>query len=232
MPRSLPNRMWHEFLKFVARVTAVSVFQIRHRGRQFLPHSGGGLVLSNHQSNLDPILIGLGCPRRLNYVARQTLFRFAPLRWLINSLDAIPIDREGSGFGGLKETLKRLKRGELVLLFPEGTRTPDGEVHAMKLGFCAIAKRCGVPLIPVALDGAFEAWPRHRTMPRRTVIHVEFGEPIAPEQVAAMSDDDLVREIQRRIRLCHESTRRSRQLAAGGSSLGQSHRHTTAGCGP
>ncbi len=210
--------MWHEFLKFVARIVAVTVFQIRCRGRQFLPRSGGGLVLSNHQSNLDPILIGLGCSRRLNYVARQTLFRFAPLRWLLNSLDTIPIDREGSGFGGLKETLKRLKRGELVLLFPEGTRSPDGEVHAMKPGFCAIAKRSGVPLIPMALDGAFEAWPRHRTIPRRTVVHVEFGESITPADVERMSDDELVREVERRIRLCHESTRRTRQLAAGSKS--------------
>ena len=218
MPRTLPNRMWHEFLKFVARIVAVPVFQIRHRGRQFLPPAGGGLVLSNHQSNLDPILIGLGCPRRLNYVARTTLFRFAPLAWLINSLDAIPIDREGSGFGGLKETLKRLKGGELVLLFPEGTRTPDGEIQPMKPGFCAIAKRSGLPLIPMALDGAFEAWPRHRSIPRPAVVHVEFGAPIAPEEVARMSDDELVREVQRRIQLCHESARRSRRLAAGSDS--------------
>ena len=110
-----------------------------------MPATGGGLVLSNHQSNLDPIVIGLCCTRRLNYVARQTLFSFAPLRWLLESLEVIPIDREGSGFGGLKETLKRLKRGEIVVLFPEGTRTPDGEVHSMKPGFCALAKRSGDP---------------------------------------------------------------------------------------
>jgi 1-acyl-sn-glycerol-3-phosphate acyltransferase len=218
MARTLSNRMWHDFLRYVARMVAVPVFQIRHRGRQFLPPEGGGLVLSNHQSNLDPILIGLGCSRRLNYVARTTLFRFAPLGWLINSLDTIPINREGSGFGGLKETLKRLKRGELVLLFPEGTRSPDGEIHEMKPGFCAIAKRSAVPLIPVAVDGAFEAWPRHRSVPRRTVVHVEFGEPIAPEEVARMSDDELVREVQRRIQLCLDSARRSRQLAAGSAS--------------
>jgi 1-acyl-sn-glycerol-3-phosphate acyltransferase len=214
MARTLPKRMWHDFLRFVSRLVAVPLFQIRHRGRQFLPPEGGGLVLSNHQSNLDPILIGLGCQRRLNYVARTTLFRFAPLRWLLTSLDTIPIDREGSGFGGLKETLKRLKRGELVLLFPEGTRTSDGEVHAIKPGFCAIARRSGVPLMPMALDGAFEAWPRQRSIPRRAVVHVEFGKPITPEEVERMSDDELVREVERRIRVCHENTRRSRQLAA------------------
>ena len=94
-------------------------------------------MLSNHQSHLDPVLVGLASDQRLNYLARDTLFGFAPFRWLINSLDAIPIDREGLGLGGLKETLKRLKRGESVLMFPEGTRTRDGEVGRLRPGFCA-----------------------------------------------------------------------------------------------
>ena len=79
------------------------------------------LVVSNHQSHLDPILVGLACDRRLNYVARDTLFGFAPFRWLIYSLDAIPIDREGIGLGGLKESIRRLRAGEMLLVFPEGT---------------------------------------------------------------------------------------------------------------
>jgi 1-acyl-sn-glycerol-3-phosphate acyltransferase len=215
MRRTLPNRLWHDFLKYLARLTAVTVFQIRFRGREFVPAAGGGLVLSNHQSNLDPIIVGLVPERRLNYVARQTLFRFAPLRWLLNSLDGIPIDREGTGLGGLKETLRRLKHGELVLLFPEGTRTSDGEVQAIKPGFCALARRSGVPLIPVALDGAFDAWPRQCRFPRRSVIHVQFGPPIEPAEVAALDDEQLVAEVERRIRDCHAQARRSRRRAMG-----------------
>lgn len=180
-----------------------------------MPPTGGGLVMSNHQSHLDPPLVGLCCERRLNYVARQTLLTFAPLRWLFNSLDAIPIDREGSGLGGLKETLKRLKRGELVLLFPEGTRTRDGEVQAIKPGFCALARRAEVPLVPVALDGAFDAWPRHRRCPRPAVIHVQIGEPILPAEVKLLSDEQLVREVERRIRACHAQARITRRRAAG-----------------
>lgn len=217
MRRSLPNRLWQAFLKFVARLSAVAVFNVRCHGRTLVPKTGGGLVLSNHQSNLDPLMIGLACDRRLNYVARQTLFRFAPFRWLINSLDAIPIDREGTGLGGLKETLKRLKRGEMVLLFPEGTRTVDGEVHVVKPGFCSIARRAGVPLIPVALDGAFDSWPRQQKFPRRAVIHVQFGEPIAPEALEAWNDEQLVAEVERRIRQCHASARAARLRAAPGA---------------
>jgi 1-acyl-sn-glycerol-3-phosphate acyltransferase len=134
---------------------------------------------------------------------------------MVAALDAIPIDREGSGLGGLKETLKRIKRGEMVLLFPEGTRTPDGEVHAIKPGFCAIARRAGVPLVPVALDGAFEAWPRQRRFPRRAVIHVCWGEPIQPAEIDALNDDELVAEVARRIRICFDTARAARRRAIG-----------------
>lgn len=215
MPRSLPNRLWQAFLKFLARLTAVTVFHIRRRGERLMPPTGGGLVMSNHQSNLDPVIIGLCCERRLNYVARQTLLTFAPLRWLLNSLDAIPIDRDGIGLGGLKETLRRLKRGELVLLFPEGTRTRDGEVQSIKPGFCALARRAEVPLVPVAMDGAFDAWPRQRSFPRPATIHVQFGEPILPAQVKLFSDEQLVQEVERRIRACHALARITRRRAAG-----------------
>ena len=213
--RSLPNLAWQAFLKFVCRLGAVAVFNIRCHGRDKVPRAGGGLMLSNHQSNLDPVIVGLASDRRLNYVARKTLFRFAPFRWLIHSLDSIAIDREGLGLEGLKEMLRRLKRGEMVLLFPEGTRTPDGEVHRMKPGFCAVARRSGVPIMPVAMDGAFDAWPRWRRWPRKAVIHVQFGDPIEPAEIAQRSDDELVAEVECRIRSCHAQARRARQLASG-----------------
>jgi 1-acyl-sn-glycerol-3-phosphate acyltransferase len=211
--RSLANRTWQVVLKFITRLIAVEVFNIRAFGRELVPKTGGGLVLSNHQSNLDPVMIGLACERRLNYLARTTLFNSRAFRLLVAALDAIPIDREGTGLGGLKETLKRIKRGEYVLIFPEGTRTPDGEVHAIKPGFCAIARRGKVPLVPVALDGAFDAWPRQRKFPRRAVIHVHWGQPITPEEVERMNDEELVALVESRIRACHAAARASRQRA-------------------
>jgi len=166
-------------------------------------------VLSNHQSNLDPVLIGLACDRRLNYLARVTLFRFAPFRWLIASLDAIPIDRDGLGLNGLKETLRRLKRGEMVLIFPEGTRTSDGEVASLRPGFSALAKRARVPLVPVAIDGAFRAWPRSRALPRLATIEIEFGPPLMPDELQSYDERQLVDEVDRRIRRCHRQARRN-----------------------
>jgi 1-acyl-sn-glycerol-3-phosphate acyltransferase len=213
--RSLANHAWHNFLKFACQLGAIGFFNIRCGGRDKVPPSGGGLMLSNHQSNLDPVLVGLASKRRLNYVARKTLFTFPPFRWLINSLDAISIDREGTGLDGLKETLRRLKRGEIVLLFPEGTRTPDGEVRAMKPGFCAVARRSGVPILPVAVDGAWEAWPRQLKYPRRAVIHVQFGDPIEVAEINRLTDEQLVTEVELRIRACHARAHEGRLRASG-----------------
>jgi 1-acyl-sn-glycerol-3-phosphate acyltransferase len=172
-------------------------------------------VLSNHQSHFDPVLIGLACDRRLNYLARKTLFGFAPFRWLIESLDAIPIDREGLGLEGLKETLRRLKRGEMVLIFPEGTRTRDGEVAPFKPGFSALAKRTDAWLVPVAIDGAFDAWPRRRLLPGLATIHIQFGEPIAGSEARQWDERELVAEIERRIRACHAAAREHRERIRG-----------------
>jgi len=213
--RSLARRLWYEYLRLVCRLLGVALYRVRCTGRENVPATGGVLVLSNHQSQFDPVLVGLAIDRRLNYLARETLFRFAPFRWLIKSFDAIPIDREGLGLAGLKETLRRLKRGELVLIFPEGTRTPDGEVHPLKPGFSALARRCNVPLLPVAVDGAFDAWPRWQPLPGLSTIHVHIGEPISAEQSKAFDERALVVEVERRIRDCHEVVRARRLKAMG-----------------
>jgi 1-acyl-sn-glycerol-3-phosphate acyltransferase len=133
------------------------------------------------------------------------------LRQLIDYLDAIPIDRDGTGLGGLKETLKRLKRGEQVLIFPEGTRTRDGEVAPLKPGFVTLARRAAAPLVPVGLDGAYQSWPRTAKLPTFARIVMVIGEPIMPALAATLSDDALVQELECRIRACHARARRYRE---------------------
>jgi 1-acyl-sn-glycerol-3-phosphate acyltransferase len=139
----------------------------------------------------------------MNYLARESLFRFAPFRWLIRSLDAIPIDRDGLGLTGIKESLRRLKRGEMVLIFPEGTRTSNGEIGQFRPGFTVLAARSNAWILPVAIEGAYAAWPKSQKLPGLGTIHVHFGEPIPPEQVAAQDERDLIAEVERRVRECH-----------------------------
>jgi 1-acyl-sn-glycerol-3-phosphate acyltransferase len=212
---SLAKRLWYNALRVLCRLAGVVCYGIRCEGRDEIPATGGVLILSNHQSHFDPVLVGLASNRRMSYLARDTLFGFAPFRWLIHSLDAIPIDREGLGMSGLKETLRRLRRGELVLMFPEGTRTTDGEIAPLKPGVSALARRAGVPLLPVAIEGAFQAWPRWRKYPRLGKIVVQFGPPILPAEIDRYGERDLVDEIERRIRACHAQARTLRRRLDG-----------------
>jgi 1-acyl-sn-glycerol-3-phosphate acyltransferase len=208
--RTLTQRVGYDLIRVVARAFAVLVYGLRVVGRENWPQNGGGLICANHQSVFDPPLVGLTCERRMNYLARDTLFRVPILAPLIRFLDAIPIDREGMGLSGIKETLRRLKAGELVLIFPEGTRTRDGEMGPLKPGFISLARRGGVPLIPVGFDGAYQAWPRTARFPRFGRIAVVIGEPISPEQISAASDEELLVELELRIRKCHTEARGQR----------------------
>jgi 1-acyl-sn-glycerol-3-phosphate acyltransferase len=189
------KRLTYDVARVAARLFSVVTCRIRCEGRPHVPMRGGALICANHQSYLDPILVGLACDRRLNYLARQSLFRFVPFRWLIDWFDAIPIEREGMGLAGLKETLRRLWRGEMVLIFPEGTRTHDGTIGPLKPGFTALARRGRVPLVPVAIVGAFQAWPRTQACPMPQPIWIQFGPSISPAEVAAMTDEQLLRRL-------------------------------------
>jgi 1-acyl-sn-glycerol-3-phosphate acyltransferase len=205
MSRVIYDLSWH-VVRFFGRFLLGAKFFGDHN----LPRQGAVLICSNHQSYLDPILVGMASHRRLNYLARESLFRSAPFRWLIQFYNAIPIQRDGLGIGGLKETLRRLKRGEVVLVFPEGTRTPDGSVQPLKPGFCSVARRADATLVPVAIDGAFEAWPRNRRLPSFSRITIEFGRPLLPEDYAKMQDDELVENLRQRIIACLAAARARR----------------------
>jgi 1-acyl-sn-glycerol-3-phosphate acyltransferase len=204
--RPLVKRLWYGFCRMLCRIVCVALFGVRVRGQHSFPRHGGVLLVSNHQSHLDPVLAGISCDRQMSSLARDTLFRIPVLRTLITWLDAIPLDREGIGLAGVKETLRRLKHGEVVLLFPEGTRTFDGQLAPLKPGFCTLARRTRVPVQPMAVAGAFDAWPRWRTWPCLATIHIQYGQPLAPEEVAALDDRELVAEIQTRLAACqHEA---------------------------
>jgi 1-acyl-sn-glycerol-3-phosphate acyltransferase len=205
--RSLPTRLWYQFLRCLIFLAGTLAYRLRYGGLKNIPPTGPVLVVANHQSHFDPPLIGAGCWRRMNYLARETLFR-PPLGWLIGTLDAIPIDRDGMGLNGIKESLRRLKRGEMVLIFPEGTRTHDGEVAPFRPGFTVLAARAKAWILPVAIAGAFDAWPRWRTLPRLGTIHVLYGEPIPPEEIAGRDEREVVAEVQRRVRQCYAILRK------------------------
>ena len=135
------GRGLYAVLWVLSRTLGVAMFGIRTRFAEKLPARGGLLVLSSHQSHLDPLLLGLATDRRLSSLARSTLYRFKPFGFVITALDAVPIDREASMVTAMKLVIERLKRGAAVIVFPEGTRTATGRLGEIKPGFAVIARR-------------------------------------------------------------------------------------------
>lgn len=197
MTRSWLGRLWYAVLWCPCWAIALVAFRFRSTGREHVPATGPVLLVSNHQSHLDPVLVGIACPRQMRFLARHTLF-FWPLSWLIRSLGAVPIDRE-RGLGGIKATLKLLGIGEAVLAFPEGTRSRDGRLQPLLPGFCALARRSGATIVPVAIDGAYAAMPRGSRFPRPCPIRLAFAPPVSPTELESLDDTQLVELVTRRI---------------------------------
>ena len=185
------GRWLYDSLWFLCRTFAVALFGFRLRKKERLPQTGGLLVLSSHQSLLDPLLLGLATNRRLSSLARSSLFTFGPFASVIAALGAVPIDRNASTVTAMRTVIQRLRKGAAVIVFPEGTRTASGQLCEMKNGFALLAKRAGVPIVPVAIVGAFECWPRSRLMPRPGRIRLEFGAVVTAEEVDSLSESQL-----------------------------------------
>ncbi|MDO7713336.1 MAG: 1-acyl-sn-glycerol-3-phosphate acyltransferase, partial [Pirellulales bacterium] len=142
------GRLLYDTLWFLSRTFAVSLFGFRLGRVERLPKSSGLVVLSSHQSHLDPLLLGLASDRRLSSLARSSLFTFGPFARAIAALGAVPIDRNASTVTAMRTVIQRLRKGAAVIVFPEGTRTASGQLGEMKNGFALLAKRAGVPIVP------------------------------------------------------------------------------------
>ena len=162
---------------------------------------GPMVIVANHLSYLDSFVLGIPAKRPLYYVARSTLF-FPPLGALIRSVGGFPIQREGMGASGLKETLRRLRNGGVVILFPEGTRSPDGSLQELKSGIAVLAARAKVPILPAAVAGTFEGWPRNQKFPRPHPGRVEYGPAIQPEELVGLRTEAITALIRDRIDQC------------------------------
>jgi len=200
-------RMWYRFWQRASQVVFSAFFNIRVLGREHISATGPVLLLSNHQSYLDPVLCGLGLSRELDYVARDSLFRNRFFGRYIRSLNAFPIQRGQADIAAIKTVLKRLKQGRAIVLFPEATRTRDGRIRPIKSGFELIARRGKAPVIPVVVDGAFEAWPRQRVWPCPARIYVMFGQPITPDEMRQMGRAELVETLNSRLRMMQHRLR-------------------------
>ncbi len=154
-----------------------SLFGLRIIGEENLITEGPVLVASNHQSFLDPPLIGNLYKDEMVYLARKTLF-VGIGRWLYKKWNAIPVDQDRPDMASLKTIIRKLKEGHRVLVFPEGERTHTGKLGEAAPGIGLIAVKAGVPIQPVRISGAREALPRGSGRIRFARITVSVGKPI------------------------------------------------------
>lgn len=209
-----PNLVWLGF-RYLIQVFSIVWFGFRVRGLKNVAPSGGGLFLVNHQSFLDPLITQLGLKRPVSWLARDTLFPIPIIGWILRKTYVIPISRESGGTGAIREAVRRMKHGFIVGIFPEGTRTHDGEVGEFKPGFIALVRRGKVPVYPVGIAGANLAMPRKAWFPRPRRVRVVIGAPFTPEEIEQLTkrgqEDTLVTAARDRVVACHEEAERWRQ---------------------
>jgi 1-acyl-sn-glycerol-3-phosphate acyltransferase len=153
-------------------------FRLRVEGLENIPKSGGAVLASNHQSFVDILILGGCMPRHIAFVARDTLAEWRWLAYTMRQCGAVLVRRGTSDRRALRAMAEHLEQDDIVVIYPEGTRTRDGSLQEFKGGALLAARMAGVPIIPCGVRGAFEAWPRGRTIPRPKKIGVRFGPPI------------------------------------------------------
>lgn len=166
---------------------AKGLYDYRVIGRERLNVPGGVLIASNHASFLDPPFVGQAFDEPIHYFARHTLFSHPVAGWVLRRWQAIPINRDKPDAGSLKATIRLLRAGKKVLIFPEGTRTDDGRLKSAEAGVGLFIAKSGVPVLPVRIFGTYEAFSRHHKVLHPSSVTLVVGELWTPDLEAAKS---------------------------------------------
>jgi 1-acyl-sn-glycerol-3-phosphate acyltransferase len=218
MSQSVPQRSWlWRLCQVIARLTTTEMFDLKVWGAEHIPSSGGVLLLSNHQSYLDPVLLGVRLKRPISYMAKNELFgRNKFFTWLIESLHAFPIKQHSADVGAIKQAIAKLLEGNVLNVYPEGHRTLDGELRPILPGVSLIVRKVGatVPIVPVVIDGSFQAWPKGSKLFHRHPIRILYGPPMRVEGLKAA---EIVKLIEKTMRELFTELRRREKLIADGT---------------
>jgi 1-acyl-sn-glycerol-3-phosphate acyltransferase len=165
----------YHLIKLLARI----FFRLRVVHRERMINGGPVILAANHQSFLDPPLVGSASNRAIFFLARRSLLDGWFLGWILPKLNVVPVDSEsGKDRTALKALIRILRAGEGTLVFPEGQRSPDGKLQPAQPGLGLVIAKTLVPVVPMRIFGAYEAWPIHEKWPRPGRVTVVVGEPI------------------------------------------------------
>ena len=162
----------------LAKLLARMIFSMRVIHPERLVESGPLLIAVNHSSFFDPPLAGICSRRGVFYLARKTLLKWPFFGPLFPAMNVIPVERDGNDMSALREVIKKVKDGNAVLLFPEGTRSVDGNLQPARAGIGLVIAKTGAPVLPMRIFGAYEAFPKNARRFQLSQITVVIGEPI------------------------------------------------------
>ena len=189
--------MPYRILRFIALLICKVLFRVKVKGLENIPAKGNIIIAANHSSYLDPVAIGAVVPRHIKWIVRKDVY---DVWWLKPLFASIGMIRENGSVG---KAVGLLGNGSVIGVFPEGSRSPDGKLGEGKRGVAIMALKSGAPVIPCAVKGAFEAYPRNSVLPKPYPVEIIFGKAIKPGRPDAPDDravDDVLGGIMSAIR--------------------------------
>jgi 1-acyl-sn-glycerol-3-phosphate acyltransferase len=211
--------LWWDVARLVTTTFLRLFYRFRAEGLEHVPASGPVLFVSNHQSYFDPAINSqIAKDRQFTAIARESLFKFKPFAWLIRSIGAISVAGEASDAATMRIALGELAAGRCILIYPEGTRSPDGTLQEFQRGVVLLLRRAKVSVVPVGIDGGADVWPRGRSRPFfRGRLAVCAGPAIAADRLADLGPDQTLELLEAeidRLRLRARSMIRERSGSA------------------
>jgi 1-acyl-sn-glycerol-3-phosphate acyltransferase len=187
------SAFWWWVSKYTVLAFCRVYFRLRVEGRHLVPKDGPVLLVANHASFTDPPLVGITTSRWVAFLAQMGLAKAGFMRWWLAQMGVTLIDRSAPSKDAMRYLADCLASGQAVGIFPEGTRSADGSVGPFRSGVEFLVRRTGAPVVPIGIEGAFQAFPRGAKLPRPCRLVVRYGEPWSAEQVLAPGGIEALR---------------------------------------
>ena len=203
---------WYDFVRWFVRNTFFRYMGgLKGVGRENVPKQGAVIIAPYHVSNLDPPAVACTCPRRLNFMAKEELFKVPILGPIIRSLDAFPLKRGEGDTEAIRHAIAQLEKGLTIIIFPEGSRGDGISIQPLTKGATMLARKTGATVVPVGIVGTHKILPKGQSKPKRgTKVTVAYGKPFTyaeiEQQHGKAAKEKFADELQKRIlELCREN---------------------------
>lgn len=191
------SRFAYRFMRPLAGIVTKTKYKITYIGQENIPETGGFILAANHITALDPVIISVGFKRTMHFMAKDELFQNKLIGWAMAQLNAFPVDRTKFDYDAIDYAINVVKNGDVLGIFPEGTRSPDYTPQKGKGGVCYIAKMCKCDVVPVSIYTSDEA----KTGTRLTV---RYGKPIKHEELKFDPNSNKMKDLRHATNLIME----------------------------